>query len=62
MKQEMYFRDEDITEYKTSRGIPIKLVPELYHLYSFNDDVSFLELQEYKEAHDLWMAQQVNSK
>lgn len=31
---EMMFRDQDIASYKTSRGIPINLRPEVYKLYS----------------------------
>ena len=49
---EMMFRDQDIVSYKTSRGIPISLRPEVYKLYSQNEDVNFYELKELKEQHE----------
>lgn len=45
-------RDKDILEYKSERGIPLVLSSEMKHLWSFNDDVSYIELKEMKEKHE----------
>lgn len=49
---EIDWRDEDIQEYKTTRGIPLNLSSEVRSLYSMSEDVSFFQLKQMKEDHE----------
>lgn len=47
----MSFWDDDIHQYKTSRGIPLNLRDDVFKMYSFNEEINYFELKDMTEKH-----------